>query len=69
MIATLSQFHHCVHEVRNVRVACAPFRQELKVPLQNGTIVLKLKIKVRNKTLNRIMSNIHFLPTLDGDNY
>ena len=41
VIATLAQFHHGVHEVGNVRVARAPFRQELEIPLQNGTVVLE----------------------------
>lgn len=42
VIATLSQFHHCVHEVRNVRVTRAPSRQVREIPLQNCTVVLEM---------------------------
>ena len=42
VVAALAQFHHGVHQARHV--GGAPFRQELKVALQNGTVVLFLDV-------------------------
>lgn len=43
MIATLAQLHHGVHEIGHVGAGGAT-RQELKVLLENGTIVLLLGV-------------------------
>ena len=42
MVAALAQFHHGVHQAGHV--GGAPFGQELKVTLQDGTVILLLDV-------------------------